>query len=464
MSSRWLMLRTFLDESLPEFETELRVRQIVDLAKQTPIHAFANIGNAILLSAVFWPRVSHAAVAVWLLAFVCFSAFGLHRWWLKRRWPIPAQASRRSIQKTTLFALMAGILWAAALIYVFPRDDVEMQMVVLFLAAGLGAGAVGSMPSQPIAAFSFIGPPLTSVLVLLAIQGGTLANIFLLMGVLFGIVLTAALLGGFSTFATMVRTRIDSRTLQTRLLELELTASTEANRAKSQFLANMSHELRTPLSAVIGFSEIIRDQSFGAGAIGQYRDYANDIHAAGEQLLRIVNDILDVSNLEAGELELKEGEVDLRLAAQAIVNLMDRPAFEAGVTVSVDLAPGFPELLADELRVKQILLNLLSNAVKFSERGGCVSVGGTLQPDGSLALWVSDTGIGMSAAEIVTALRPYRQVANFLTRSRTGVGLGLPLVDGLAALHGGRLEIESTPGRGTTATVIFPPERVLRGR
>lgn len=464
MSNRPLMLRTLLDEDLPEFETEVRVRQIVDLAKQTPIHAAANVGNAILLSVVFWGRLSHVAIACWLGLFVAFSALSLRRWRQKRGWPVPISVSRRSIQKTTVSALVAGVLWAVAVVYAFPRDDMTLQLVILFLVGGLGSGAVGSMPSQPVACLAFMAPPLVSVLVLLATQGGSIAHVFTLMGMLFVIVLFAALLSGFSSFATIVRTKIDSRTLETRLLEVELAASTEANRAKSQFLANMSHELRTPLNAVIGFSEIIRDQSLGPAATDNYRDYANDIHVAGEQLLRIVNDVLDISKLEAGALELHEGEVDLRAVVQAAINLINQSAFEVGVTLAVALPPSLPLLMADELRVKQMLLNLLSNAVKFSHRGDNVTVGGAVRADGSLTIWVADTGIGMSETEITTAMQPFRQVANSLTRSHDGIGLGLSLVDGFVNLHGGRLELTSSPASGTTVTVVFPPERVLRGR
>jgi two-component system cell cycle sensor histidine kinase PleC len=461
MSNRPLLLRTLLDEDLPEFETEVRVRQIVDLAKQTPIHAVANVGNAVLLSSVFFDRLSHVAIAIWLGLFMGFSAFGLRRWWLKRRWPAPVKVSRRAIQKTTLSALVAGLLWAAAVVYAFPRGDMSLQLLILFLVGGLGAGAVGSMPSQPVACLAFMTPPLVSVVMLLAIQGGSIAQVFTLMAILFVIVLVAALLGGFSSFATIVRTKIDSRTLETKLLELELAASTEANRAKSQFLTNMSHELRTPLNAVLGFSEIIRDQSLGPAATDNYRDYANDIHLAGEQLLRIVNDVLDISKLEAGKLELHEGEVDLRTIIQAAVNLINQSAFEVGVALAIALPPELPQLMADELRVKQMLLNLLSNAVKFSNRGGIVTVGGALRADGCLAVWVSDTGIGMSETDIATAMQPFRQVANSLTRSREGIGLGLSLVDGFVALHGGHLELTSTPSSGTTVAIVFPPERVL---
>jgi two-component system, cell cycle sensor histidine kinase PleC len=461
MSTTPLFLRTLLDEELPEFETEVRVRQIVDLGKQTPFHAVANIGNGILLASMFWGRLSHGAIAVWLGLFAVFSGLGLYRWWRKRGWPVPVRVSRGALRRTTLSALAAGILWAAAVIYAFPRDDMSLQLVILFLVGGLGSGAVGSMPSQPVACVAFMGPPLVSVLVLLATQGGQISHVFTLMGILFVVVLMAALTSGFSSFSTIVRTKIASRTLETRLLEMELAASTEANAAKSQFLANMSHELRTPLNAVIGFSEIIRDQSLGPQAVSNYRDYANDIHAAGENLLRIINDVLDISKIEAGKLELQESETDIRAIVQSGIKLMTQAAFESGIALRDGLPDDLPMVLADELRLKQALLNLLSNAVKFSHREGTVTVGAGLRPDGSMAIWVADTGIGMSESEITTALQPFRQVANSLSRAHDGIGVGLSLVDGIVGLHGGRLELTSSPSRGTTVTVLLPPERVM---
>ena len=463
MSKTPLFLRTLLDEELPEFETELRVRQIVDLARQTPFHAVANVGNGILLSVVFWGRLSHAAIAVWLGVFAAFSAVGFFRWWRKRAWPVPAKVSRRALVRTTLAALFAGLMWAAAVIYAFPRDDMTLQLVILFLVGGLGSGSVASMPSQPVACVAFTGPPLISVLALLATQGGQIAHVFTLMGSLFIFVLIASLTSGFTSFATIVRTRIDSRTLQTRILEMELAASTAANAAKSQFLANMSHELRTPLNAVIGFSEIIRDQSLGPQAVANYSEYANDIHAAGEHLLRIINDVLDISKIEAGKLELHEGETDIGAIVKSGIKLMSQTAFESGIALESTVPDNLPMVLADELRLKQVLMNLLSNAVKFSERGGAVTVGADIRPDGAMAVWVTDTGIGMSESEITTALQPFRQVANSLSRAQNVIGVGLSLVDGIVGLHGGKLELTSAPAQGTTVTVVLPPERVLQG-
>ena len=460
-----IALSTLLDEPLPDFEQEIRVRQVVDLAKQTPIHAFGNLGNGALLAWVFWERLPHAAIAGWLGLFTVFSALQLSRWWRKRRWPPPTQVSRRAIQKTTGWALFAGVLWATAVVFAFPRDDMTLQLLILFLVGGLSAAAVASMSAQPVACIAFLTPPLVSVLALLAIQMGTpVTRAISAMGALYLVTLFAALLSGFSSFVTIVRSRIDSRTLETKLLQMELAASTEANRAKTLFLANMSHELRTPLNAVIGLSEIIRDQSLGADATAQYRDYANDIHDSGQHLLRIVNDVLDISKIEAGRLELHDGLMEIGPTVAAAIRLVEPMAQETGATLSVELPSDLPALYADELRVRQILLNLLSNAVKFSRHPGTAKVGATLRPDGCLALWVADNGIGMTESEVAMAREPFRQVESSYARAHDGTGLGLSLVQGFMTLHQGKLEIDSTPTVGTTVTVVFPPERVLWAR
>jgi signal transduction histidine kinase len=210
----------------------------------------------------------------------------------------------------------------------------------------------------------------------------------------------------------------------------------------------MSHEIRTPLNAIIGFSEMISSEVLGPVGTSRYRDYANDIYDSGQHLLRIINDVLDMSKIGAGKLELHEHLVDVRTAVQTSIALVTPRAVSAGVVITADLPANLPFLLADELRLKQILLNLLSNAVKFTNRLGSATVAATARADGSLALTVSDTGIGMTAAEIAIALE------------YEGTGLGLPLARALAELHGGRLEIASTPGHGTTVTVILPASRV----
>ena len=234
-----------------------------------------------------------------------------------------------------------------------------------------------------------------------------------------------------------------------------------ANRAKSEFLANMSHELRTPLNAIIGFSEVITRQLFGPVGTPRYADYARDIWNSGTHLLQIINDLLDLSKLDAGKQELHESAVSLLQVIEESLRLVRERAVSAAIDVRIELVEGMPNLRADERMLKQILINLLSNSIKFTPRGGRISIRGAVTAAGAVELAVSDTGIGMTAAEIEVALTPFGQVDNAFARSHQGTGLGLPLVRALAELHGGRLTLQSLPNVGTTATVTFPPERVL---
>ncbi len=234
----------------------------------------------------------------------------------------------------------------------------------------------------------------------------------------------------------------------------------EANRAKSDFLANMSHELRTPLNAIIGFSTMIKDEMLGPVGQKRYRDYAADIHGSGEHLLAIISDILDLSKVEAGKMELVDAEFDAAEVMRAAIRLVREKAETDGLALILRPLEKPVKLHADRRAVLQMLLNLLSNAVKFTERGS-VELAASLTPSGGLRFSVRDTGIGMTAAQLAKVLEPFYQVQNALTRDQPGTGLGLPLVDRLIRLQGGRLEIESQPGIGTTASIELPPSRVL---
>jgi PAS domain S-box-containing protein len=234
-----------------------------------------------------------------------------------------------------------------------------------------------------------------------------------------------------------------------------------ANRTKTQFLANMSHELRTPLNAILGFSEVIAREMFGPVA-AKYLGYAADIHRSGRHLLALVNDVLDLSKLEAGKLELHESEFALSDLVEECLTLLRAQAEAGEVRLKNALPAALPSLRADARAVKQLLLNFLSNAVKFTPEGGEVRV--EAQDDAGLALSVIDTGIGMTAAEIEVALSPFGQIDSRLARKHDGTGLGLPICRSLLELHGGELRLTSTPNVGTTLTAWFPPQRLIRGK
>jgi PAS domain S-box-containing protein len=235
----------------------------------------------------------------------------------------------------------------------------------------------------------------------------------------------------------------------------------KANRAKSEFLANMSHELRTPLNAIIGFSEMLKSQIFGPVGGERYRGYVDDILRSGRHLLKIINDILDMSKVEAGKMALHEETVDLASVILACIRLLTTRANDQQIELIFDGETDLPPVWGDALRIKQALLNVMTNAVKFSCRSGRVTVSGSVNSTGELQVIVQDTGIGMTEEGLRLALEPFTQVDNALTRRFEGTGLGLPLTNELIKLHDGRVEIDSRIGAGTTVRLILPAHRVL---
>ena len=238
--------------------------------------------------------------------------------------------------------------------------------------------------------------------------------------------------------------------------------SDSANRAKTEFLANMSHELRTPLNSIIGFSEIIKNQSFGEISPKQYLEYAADIHNSGKNLLGIINQILDIAKIDAGERELNETVVNVNKIMLNCFDLFKPRAEQAGLSL-VDLTPPhLPTLIAEEVAIKQMLLNLLSNAVKFTPPGGRITISGEIENTGRLRLSVTDTGVGLSDDEIQKATSPFGVLDGRLNKDTSGIGMGLSLVHALLKLHNGKLDIVSQKGIGTTASLIFPADRVQK--
>lgn len=238
----------------------------------------------------------------------------------------------------------------------------------------------------------------------------------------------------------------------------------QANTAKSQFLANMSHELRTPLNAILGFSEIMKGELMGPLGSTHYKSYCQDIHSSGTHLLDLINDILDLSKIEAGAFELQDETVDITQTARAAHKLVVGQSSSEFVPVTLDIPDNLPFVRADLRAIKQILLNLLSNAVKFTPQGGEVILVANENEDNSLSVKIKDTGIGIPRHELQRILEPFIRADTPMTRAFEGTGLGLPLVKSLMEQHDGQLSLESEINKGTIATITFPAARVIPRR
>jgi two-component system, cell cycle sensor histidine kinase PleC len=270
------------------------------------------------------------------------------------------------------------------------------------------------------------------------------------------------------TVRDLQRERQTAEEQKQRLAELadkyasEKTRAESANRSKSEFLANMSHELRTPLNAIIGFSEVMTNELFGTIGNAKYVEYAADIRRSGLYLLDVLNDILDMSKIEAGKMDLEFGDVDFSSVVEESMRLIGPRAAEAKVNVVISRMED-THLRADKRALKQVLLNLLSNAIKFTPEGGKVTL--SFANDGTTARFsIADTGIGIPARDLEKLGRPFEQGENQMTKSKGGTGLGLAICRALATLHGGNMKIKSTQGKGTTVEVTLPAKRAAAKR
>jgi two-component system cell cycle sensor histidine kinase PleC len=362
--------------------------------------------------------------------------------------------------------LFFGVAWTFILIHPI---GVEEQSGTFMLFVMLLLVAVSSMlaSSMPVAVFA-LTLPVTAAITLDFVFKGTWRDYIL--GVM---ALTAE--GYFSLLAyrlySTTLATLEARAEKDALIgELEQSKSISdearrraeaANIAKSRFLAQMSHELRTPLNAILGFSEVMKSEIFGAHAVPTYKDYCGDIHNSGVHLLNLINEILDLSRIEAGRYELNEEPVSLALVVEDCHHLLKLRAGNRGLTIHDMFEPEMPRLWADERAVRQICLNLLSNAIKFTPQGGEIWLKVGWTASGGQYMSVKDTGPGIPEEEIPIVLASFGQGSNSIKSAEQGAGLGLPIAKNLIDLHGGTFSLKSKLRIGTEVIVTFPPERVM---
>ncbi|MBV9331828.1 MAG: HAMP domain-containing histidine kinase, partial [Alphaproteobacteria bacterium] len=336
-------------------------------------------------------------------------------------------------------------------------------LLYVVIAAGLASVGAQSAPSRPVLVSNALPYAVVFVYSALVHEVWPVNVGIALLQLGFVALVAIYASAGWRMTREMLSLKDEKRTLVARL-ETALTQATGeraraegASRAKSEFLANMSHELRTPLNAILGFSEMLRGDTF----VGRRAEYADLIHQSGHHLLMLINDILDLAKIEAGRIVLKESAVDLRKLCRECIELIEPKAKEGRVAVSVDAIAGLPHVWADPRALKQMLLNLVSNAVKFTPAQGRVRVFAKMTALGEIALGVEDSGVGIAPDDQARVFESFGQARHDAVTADKGTGLGLPIVKGLAKAHGGRIALESKIGKGTCVTVFMPVERVL---
>jgi len=360
-----------------------------------------------------------------------------------------------------------GLAWAVILVLTYRVGGTSVD--VFQFATTLTVVAVGTMLSANMRSAAVAGtvPIVTTFVILFASRGDVLPVTLALMAL--GAELFFLLLATRMLHATL--TILESRAEKDLLIAELGTAKAisdesrrraeEANLAKSRFLATMSHELRTPLNAILGFSEVMKNEVIGPLSNPTYKEYASDIHASGRHLLNLINEILDLSRIEAGRYELHEEAIDLAALVGECCRLMQIRASSKKIVVTEHVEPNMPRLWADERSVRQIVLNLLSNSVKFTQSGGdiCVKVGWTA--GGGQYVSVKDNGPGIPEEEIPIVLSSFGQGSIAIKSAEQGTGLGLPIVQALVHMHEGTFDLKSKLREGTEAIATFPRSRVM---
>jgi len=447
----------------PEFEYELLamfVRNELSSAVTTPLLAII-----VAMGAMFWapPR----ELLIWLAT--VFVAKGILISLCRQFTKAPRDDAQTPVwrAKITAAEFLYGVCWAgvafispdtqseAAHTFIFATLLVVISMRVLFASTVMPIVYAGTLPMTAaiVIRFAMLDNPFYWAMAAMAV-GVYIYFIWLMKGL-------------NATVVAMLEFRAEKDAL---IAELEQAKSIsdearlraeEANLAKSRFLATMSHELRTPLNAILGFSEIMRAEIFGPHANPTYKEYAGDIHQSGQHLLTLINEILDISRIEAGRYELRESALDLAELVADCERLLRLRAENKGLKLIEDFEPGLPQLWADERALRQICLNLLSNAIKFTPSGGTVTLTVGRSATGGQFFSVKDTGPGIPENEIPRVLKSFGQGSLAQESAEGGTGLGLPITKGLTELHDGTFELKSRLRHGTEVIVAFPRKRVI---
>lgn len=442
------------------------------LYKRTTPLLVANIGAASLLSVALWATSDKVLLLGWYVTLTGWTMvrFLLSRLFLRRARDVAE--SQLWIRYFAIGSAVAGMIWGLSVFLVGNLEADNTRLVVPFVMAALSAAAIAGYSNSLLAFGAFITPALIPYGLHLIWLDGSPHPIIAAFVVFWGLLLWTMARHLNRSFRDSIGLSLKNLSL-VEGLTIARDRAEAASLSKTRFLANMSHELRTPLNAIIGFSEMMTERVLGPLGNEKYESYPADILSSGRHLLHIVDQILDVSKLEAGAVDLSNDLIDIHDLVDGAVRYVAATAKDDGVEIFVELPEQLPALRGDATKIRQILLNLLSNAVKFTPRGGRVAVSVTPTHGGRLAINVEDTGIGIPPEDIGEVVKPFARMENqeHLKRveslkadgGHTTTGLGLPLVKLLSELHDAEFVLASTPDVGTAARVVFPGSRLVFG-
>src|SRR6195256_856251 len=457
---RWARDKLTSTSGTPAFDYEL-LRQFAQNRLSASLAILMLIVTVGFLSGLW---TGTALAGAWTLA-----VFGIHfiitaqcRKFLNE--PLTRVNISRSRLRFIILDLFFGIAWMSNVVAVVRADEgasTFMLFVMLLLVA------VSSMlaSSLPVAMFAATAPVTVAVALDIALRGGMQNSILAAMTLTAQGYFAALTYRLYSSTLATLEARAEKDALIGEIEQAKANSdearrrAEAANIAKSRFLAQMSHELRTPLNAILGFSEVMKSEVFGPHTVPTYKEYAGDIHNSGVHLLNLINEILDLSRIEAGRYELNEEAVDLAQIVTDCHHLLQLRAHNRGITIHEVFEPELPRLWADERALRQICLNLLSNAIKFTPQGGEIWLKVGWTASGGQYLSVRDTGPGIPEDEIPVVLDTFGQGTNAIKSAEQGAGLGLPIVKHLVDLHGGTFVLRSKLREGTEVVVTVPPER-----
>jgi len=439
-------------ELTPETRREFDIERVMRLNRNQLFGGVASCINPIAVCIGLWQDELALILGPWCLIGQLFAIVQIYGWWRNRHRPRPASVSGRSFKKAAVMAVLAGSYWGSIIVLCAPIVTAPEIIVIVLAAFGTSLVAAALLNPAPVAAFLFFITSMLPGLIALSWQYPEIALALNCLSVPYVIFVWLMIIIGHRDLRFLIAKQVENRQLA-----LE---SRNASDAKSRFIANMSHELRTPLNAIIGFADMIQTETFGPVGHKKYVEYVGAISDSGNHLMAIINDVLDISRIDAGSEEIRESDVAVGTLLGRCKLLFAERAARSGVRFSADTAFERLVLHVDERLIVQVLINLLSNAIRHTPDGGEVSLLVSLHPRDGVLFTIRDNGRGMTPEQLARAREPFGSIGNNWVSRGDGAGLGLPISHRFAALHGGMLQVDSEFGNGTKCILRIPASRV----